>query len=227
MKPLGRLRIEEAMRAPKPNSALLWLEASNDTERELRKVWAERMEGPATTVMLALVNMGDSAANVQQFRALIPSQYDIARESDQELLTLRHELRTFWNEVSRERFHLGATGEIGDNEEVAVALNKWWKRYDLESDGWMIFWATGTIFPTQKNFRGVIARILFEKRRYLAVCPGCGQYFIKRRDDQKYCLSTSCQRRANNLRQQRFQSDKLKKEAKRAQAKRAHNPKKR
>lgn len=218
MKALDRLRVERAMQHPKPNSALLWLEAGDESERELRQVWAGRLEQPATTIMLALANLGDSPADVQEFRRAIPPQYDIAREDDQDLLKLRGDLRQFWNELAKERSHFGPTGEIGDNAEVAAILQRWWRHYDLDSDGWMIFWGTGSLFPTQKNFRGVIARILYHKRRYLAICPSCNQYFIKRRDDQKNCLAVTCQRKANNLRQQKFQS----KERARKGGKRAH-----
>jgi hypothetical protein len=192
---------EEQVKPPQA-SALLWLERSQDTERDLRKLWEEKIEAPATNLMLALVNMGDAPKDIHQF---IPPQYDIAGETDYDLVELRNELRDFWDEVSKERGPTGATDTFGDNTKVARSLYKWWKRYDLDSDGWKIFWETGTFFPTQKNFRGIIARILFDKRRRLARCPGCSQYFIKSREDQKYCLAVGCLRQANNLRQQKYQ----------------------
>ncbi len=186
-------------------SALFWLEVSQDTERDLRKLWQEKIEAPATDLMLALINMGNASKDIQDFRQLIRPQYDIAGETDYELVALRNQLRAFWDEVSKERGHTGATGRFGDNAKVATALHRWWKRYDLDSEGWKVFWETGTFFPTQKNFRGIIARILFNRRRRLAQCPGCNQYFIKRRDDQKYCLAVACLRQANNQRQQKYQ----------------------
>jgi len=207
VKPLAKLQIEQALQQPpKKNSALLWLERFLETEQELRKVWEPKIQPPAIDAMLALVNSGDSPAHLEEFRRAIPPLYDIAQENDHDLLTLRAQLRSFWHELAKERGPSGSTGLVGDNTKVAIALHKWWKRYDLDSDGYFIDWATGSFFPTQKNFRGLIARALVDKRRYLAQCPNCSQYFIKKRDDQKYCLAVTCQRRANTLRQQKFQS---------------------
>lgn len=220
MKALQKLEIEAAVREleRKPNSALLWLEAGQETENAIRKSWAARTEA-ATTLMLALINVGDSQSEVEMFRRLVPIQHDIAHETHHELLTLRNELRTFWKEVSKERNHFGRTGEVGNNSEVAVILGKWWSKYTLDSEGWWIFWPNGTFYPSLLNFRGMVARIVFDRRRYLAICPGCDQFFIKRRDDGKYCDAVPCKKKGNNLRQinkrQRDAANKQKKGRKR------------
>jgi hypothetical protein len=200
--------------AESKSSALLWLDNLRDAERELRTIWEKEIEQPVTEYLLALVNLGDSnrfkiaKEELRRFRALIPPVYDIASEPDIELIDLRNELRDFWDAVEIERGPTGQTGKFGNNKKVARSLYKWWNRYPLDSEGWWIDWQTGRFFPTQKNFRGTIARILLNKRRRLASCVNCKQYFIKRRDDQKYCLSVACLRQANNQRQQKFQGTK-------------------
>jgi hypothetical protein len=198
-------QISQRGQSPPNTSALLWLENDEEFELELRRVWKERIEAPAMDTMLALVNMGDSAKDVQAFRLVVQPQYDIARENDDKLLALRDELRLFWNEVSKETRQ--SAREFGNNEKVAIALHSWWQAYDITSDGWKIFWGSGAFVPTQKNFRGTIARTLLGKRRYLAICsnPNCRRYFIGRRTDNKYCGGEDCDRFANNFRQKHFQ----------------------
>jgi hypothetical protein len=202
--------------------ALFWLGRLQEFERYRREAWEEKIERPAVDLMLALVNMGDSPGDLAAVRQVIPPLYDISEETDYELVELRNQLRAFWGEISKEQLRMsrrslqnpfGVTGTFGDNATVAIALDKWWRRYKLDSDGYFIDWQAGTFYPTPKNFRGVIARALVDKSRYLAQCPTCNQYFIKKRDDQKYCLAVTCQRRANTLRQQKFQSTHRKRSA--------------
>jgi hypothetical protein len=173
----------------------------------LKDVWEQQIEGPATRYLLALVNMGNSKEEAQKLRSTIPPIYDIAHEDDYQLLALRDEIRVFWDELEKERTNEGASNSYGDSAKVAVILHKWWKHYNLDSEGYLVFWETGRFFPTQRNFRGLIARILVDRSRYLAICPRCSQRFIKRRDDQKNCLSTDCQRAANRDRQEKFQGN--------------------
>ena len=167
--------------------ALEWLKDFRDTERELKANW-KQIERPATRYLLALANMGDSKEELQKIRSLISPMYDIAQDDDRQILELRDEIRLFWAEFEKERNHEGVTGLHGDAAKTSVILNNWWKHDDLDSDGYLAFWQTGRFFPTQRNFRGVIARILVDKSRYLAICPNCNQRFIKSRDDQKNCL---------------------------------------
>ena len=202
----AQLARRKAMEPTAP--ALLWLAPFQEILRDLREGWEKKIERPAVDLMLALVNMGDSPRDLAAVRQVIPQFYDIAEETDYELRALRNQLRVFWDEVSKERGPTGETGTFGDNAKVAIVLHKWWRRYNLDSDGYWIDWQTGIFFPTHKNFRGVIARALVDKSRYLAKCPNCSRYFIKKRDDQKYCLTVTCQRRANTLRQQKFQHGK-------------------
>jgi len=193
---------------PPTPTALLWLERSHDTEQELRRVWAEKIVRPACRLMLELLNMGDAPSDVQRFRKRVPPLTDIAREDDERLVALRDELRGLWKELEKERAWFGPTGEFGNNEAAAIVFHRLWHHYELESPGYMIFWTTGSFFPTQQNFRGIIARILFDKRRYLALCRHCNGYFIKKRDDQQICLGLNCSRKANRQRQSRHQAKK-------------------
>jgi hypothetical protein len=193
---------------PPNSSALLWLEVDEEFALDLQKLWKERIEAPAMDTMLALINLGDSPEDLQGFREALPIYYDIARETNEKLLMLRDELRVFWNEVSKET---GPSARVfGNNEKVALALHNWWKAYDLASDGWKIFWSSGDFYPTQKNFRGIVARALLSRRRYLLIClnPDCKRYFIGRKTDAKYCGDKKCGAFANNFRQQKFQKDK-------------------
>ncbi|MGB9072742.1 MAG: hypothetical protein WCC22_08720 [Terriglobales bacterium] len=219
MKPLAEVEIAKSFKAAQdrraaqpeisPSSpALLWLETAHDTERKLRKVWNQKMVRPATELMLKLVNMGDSPTDIGNFRKHIPTLTDIARLSDEDLLALRDELQGLWKELEKEWMPSGPSGQFGNSKTVAVTLHRLWHHYELDSQGYMIFWETGSFFPTQQNFRGVIARILFEKRRYLALCAGCHHYIIKKRVDQKLCLGQKCERKANSQRQAKHKARK-------------------
>jgi hypothetical protein len=219
VKPLAEVEIAKSFKAAQerkaaqpeisPTSpALLWLETAQDAERELRKVWKPKMVRPATKLMLKLVNMGDSPTDIGNFRKDIPTLTDIARSSNEDLLALRDELRGLWTELEKEWMPSGPSGQFGNSATVAVTLYRLWHHYELDSQGYMVFWGTGSFFPTQQNFRGVIARILFEKRRYLALCATCHQYIIKKRVDQKLCLGRKCEKKANSQRQAKHQAKK-------------------
>jgi len=194
--------------------ALLWLETKADASRQLADTWT-RVEGRALDLLLKLVNSGDSLEELKAFRKQIPTRpepWDIAGLSNHELCALRDDVRCFWEQLQVERQpgtgRQGVSGSFGDSSKVSLILHKLWHGRGsdyLSSDDYWISWETGTFFPRQKNFRGVVARILFKECCYLAKCPSCHRYFIKRRDDQKNCLRAECRRRANNERQQRFQ----------------------
>jgi hypothetical protein len=189
-------QIAQTGESPPQTHSLFWLESDHDLLIELRKVWRERMEAPAMQVVTELVNLGDSPSEIEEFRKHLPVQYDIARESDHELLTLRDELQTFWKEVWKETRHSGL--KFGDNVKVALTLSNWWKHYDMDTSGWKIFFEAGCFFPTLKNFRGIIARTLYEKRRKLTQCANddCKRYFIAARSDfGKFCLRPECQQK--------------------------------
>jgi len=219
VKALDKLRIQRKIAPPAPGQALLWLERLYDTERDLNRAWKARYSGPAADCIVDLANLDDTPTAIKRFRELLPQHYDIASEtvpgfSDKdeeksrqqanvELIVLRDQLRDFWNEVTR-------VGQVlPDAAKVSQILHGWQTFYPFNpegvSDGWQIFWGVGSVFPLQHNFRGAIIRVLFDKRRYLAMCPSCGRYFIKARNDQKNCLSDSCLRKANRERQQDFQ----------------------
>src|SRR5262249_4457926 len=148
---------------------------------ELKRLWDVRVGQPAAELMHALVN-ASSQEEIRRLHSLIPPLYDIAQEPVGNLVELRNQVREFWTELAIERSHVGTTGMFGSNR-VAFLLDKWSKHYALDSEGYIVFWQSGTFFPTQRNFRGTIARILADKSRYLATCPRCNQYFIKSRDD--------------------------------------------
>jgi hypothetical protein len=192
---------------PPQTGCLFWLESNQDLLSELKAVWKERMEKPATKVLLEFVNLGDAPEQISNFRSQIPKHFDIARESDETLLSLRDELRSFWEEVWKESRHSNL--KFGSNEEVARTLFRWWKHYDMESDGWKVFYEAGQYLPTQKNFRGTIARILYEKRKRLTKCANCARYFIAIRSDYgKHCDRPECQDADNRERQDRFRENK-------------------
>src|SRR3954451_13273988 len=184
-------------RERKPVNAFLWFEDSQDFERALRKAWPGAIEARAADLMVKLANLENSPEQIQQFRDRLPAsargghRYDIAAEHKKALLTLRDELRAVWDELSREQGIGGGTSTPGDQSTLRVILDKWWSWYPLEkhSQHWKIFWESGSFFPLQHNFRGIIARICFDERKYLAICSHCGKYWIKPRYKSKFCMS--------------------------------------
>lgn len=222
MKSLAGLRVTRQA-PPPPNLAQLYLERQADNEKWESRKWKQRYIAPAVESIVDLVNLSDSPEAIADFRSRLPQHYDIAsplaagfrdndeenskREADRQLIELRDQLREFWGEAKP------ASGQTTTNEtRVAQIIESWrtWYPFNEQgvSAGWMVFWSAGTVFPMQHNFRGAMIRVLFDKRLYLANCPTCGRHFIGDRLNQKYCLSESCERKANNARQQKHQDKK-------------------
>ena len=175
--------------------------------KRLLEMMAKRLTEKAKPLMELLANAEDSTEALLQFRENAFAHYtildrdagnlpDIASASDQELLSLRDELRAVWNRSGHEEI-----------------LLKWWRMYPLtDASAWVTLYESGAFFPTEKNTRALMARVCFEKSELLDRCPACNQrFFLKNRQSDKYCLDTDeCRRYGNRERNRKARKNQKK-----------------
>ncbi|HKF05415.1 MAG TPA: hypothetical protein VKB49_24060 [Candidatus Sulfotelmatobacter sp.] len=138
------------------------------------------VEEAQTAAYIALLANTESIAD---FRQALPNPpvFDIAKETDAELLKFRDELRTVW--------------EGTESEKIGVIVGAWIKRYPLDDARfWLVNHPSRSFIPLSKNTRAIAANIWYGKRHLLNRCsnPECRQFFIAKRVDQKYCLDDDC-----------------------------------
>lgn len=146
----------------------------------LCKVLGDEIEREVSAILPFLANTGDSPSEIARFRSICPSYSEIADESDEEIISLRSELRTVWERQAKN------CGEIFAHWYVSNPF--------LFFQNWLILFKAKTILPTSRNFRGMAANVCAERAEYLKRCanPECQQYFIADRKDGKYCLQAEC-----------------------------------
>ena len=157
---------------------------SYEEQVALAEVLSEEAEEQAEEVLHLLANMGDSANDIARFRLQCPDYYDIAKDSNEDLLKFRDEIRAVW-----------------EGKATKGTLERWYL-LSVFRDGWLIFFKARTILPTGKNFHAMAANICAQRAKYLKQCanPECNRYFIAQRTDAKYCLEPNCLRYGNRVR---------------------------
>ena len=192
MKPLKLLMLEAANRGGGP------------LKTEPRKGYfndAYRLVAPMVRGMIAVMANTHSLEEIKIFREdlsrALRSRTELHEISDRELLKICEHIRVLWQ-------YLGGNGGKGYRKPTHKILDEWWRHYELsDSKRWIISYETRSFFPTEMNFRGLIATILFENRMHMKSCSNCKRYFFGRRRDSKYCMAPDCQLAYNNERQKK------------------------
>jgi hypothetical protein len=147
---------------------------------------------PALKAMCIIAN----ADSLEQVKALQEALgFDIGEMSDAELMKFRNQLQTVWDWDDPQQ-------PAEEKKKFEKVVHEWLSRYPLtDLERWDVSLERGFFFPTQMNFIGLMARILYDNRHRLKKCVNCGRRFIARRYDSKYCTEPKCRRFYNNERQ--------------------------
>jgi hypothetical protein len=173
----------------------------NWTQTELIDAW--RKAAPGTlNIAETLANLPDSLDVIGAAQKALVG--DLASISAEEMQVFCRELRTLWLELD-ESAKRNKNQVRGTAEEI---LDKWFKTYPLSNAKyWNVFFQTGTFFPTENNWRALIARVLCDNRLYLGICTTCKRCFQKPLRKSKYCKNC---RSYDNAERQRKYRDKVK-----------------
>lgn len=158
---------------------------------DMRYVYAA-VASPALKTMCVIAN-ADSLDEVKAIQQALPF-LDISDMRDDELLRFRDQLQAVWDWDHPQ--------QLAGKKNFDKVVHEWLSRYPLtDPKRWDVSLEQGFFFPTQMNFTGLMARILYDNRRRLKKCVNCERRFIARRYDSKYCAEPQCRRFYNNERQ--------------------------
>lgn len=147
---------------------------------------------PALKAMCIIAN-ADSLEEIKAIQQTLPF-IDISEMSEADLLKFRRQLQAAWD--------WEPTAMTPANDNLDKVVHEWLSRYRLtDTKRWNVSLERGFFFPTEMNFIGLMARILYDNRKRLKKCVNCGRRFIARRLDSKYCAEPHCRRFYNNQRQ--------------------------
>ena len=160
---------------------------------------------PALKAMCAIANAG-SLEEIKTIPQVLPFDTDISEMSDSDLVKFHKQLQAAWD------WEPTVMTPASDKKNLEKVVHDWLSRYELrDRKRWNVSLERGFFFPTQMNFVGLMARILYDNRKRLKKCVKCGRRFIARRYDSKYCAEPECRRFYNNERQ--IKAQQVRKEA--------------
>jgi hypothetical protein len=152
---------------------------------------------PALKAMCVIAN-ADSLEEIKAIQQTLPF-IDINEMSEADLLKFRRQLQAVWDWDHPQQ-------PAEDKKTFDKIVHEWLSRYPLtDRKRWDVSLEKGFFFPTQMNFIGLMARILYDNRHRLKKCVNCERRFIARRYDSKYCAEPQCRRFYNNERQAKAQ----------------------